>query len=202
MPALENRTETESWEDDYQTSPTPRSDVLKRCDPYSRLGETEKINPHIDYKPSLPYRYLDVIRKSFAGKREPLAGCDLAVMWREMQSKLDLCEQKTRNSEVLNNSDIPVQLVLDFNMRAERWRRDTSFQSSLAAKFMHDDYQTIMAMGKQVVPLILGRLQKAPEAWFWALKHLAEEDVAKDTDNPADAAKSWLRWGRRKGYIK
>jgi hypothetical protein len=66
---------------------------------------------------------------------------------------------------------------------------------------MHDDYQTIMAMGERVVPLILGRLQKTPESWFWALKHLAGEDVAKDTDNPVDAAKAWLKWGRKKGYI-
>jgi hypothetical protein len=90
----------------------------------------------------------------------------------------------------------------EFNSRVDRWRRDTAFHSSLAAKFMHEDYQTIMAMGERVVPLILERLQKYPEPWFWALKHIAKEDVAKSSDSPGDASRLWLKWGRLKGYIR
>jgi hypothetical protein len=90
----------------------------------------------------------------------------------------------------------------EFKERADRWRRDTSFQSSLAAKFLHEDYQVIMAMGPHVIPLILNRLKTEHEQWFWALKHLAKgEDAAKGTDNPTDAVKAWLKWGRKKGYI-
>jgi hypothetical protein len=93
------------------------------------------------------------------------------------------------------------QFVREFTERADRWCKETRGQSSLGAICMHDDYQTIMAMGEPVIPLILGRLQKVPESWFWALKHLAGQDVAKDTDNPTDAAKAWLKWGIKKGYI-
>jgi hypothetical protein len=59
---------------------------------------------------------------------------------------LNRCEQESS-----------VGLEAEFNRRAERWIKDTSFQSSLGAKFMHEDYQTIMAMGTPVIPLILAR---------------------------------------------
>jgi hypothetical protein len=94
------------------------------------------------------------------------------------------------------------ELKDEFNVRADRWRRETSFQSSLVAKFMHEDYQTIMAMGTPVIPLILKRLKTAHEHWFWALKHLARKDIAGDADNPTDAAKAWLKWGKENGYIE
>ena len=59
-------------------------------------------------------------------------------------------------------------LESEFKQRADRWKRDTCFQSSLGAKFMHKDYQTIMAMGPAVIPLILARLKATREHWFWA----------------------------------
>ncbi len=66
---------------------------------------------------------------------------------------------------------------------------------------MNDDYQAIMVMGTQAIPWILKRLEKAPEHWFWALKFLAKEDIAKGAEKPSDAAIAWLKWGRKKGYI-
>jgi transposase-like protein len=96
---------------------------------------------------------------------------------------------------------ISSQLKDEFNLRADRWRMETSFQSSLVAKFMHEDYQIIMAMGTPAIPLILTRLKTAHEHWFWALKHLARKDVAEGIDNPTHAARAWLKWGKEKGYI-
>jgi hypothetical protein len=100
--------------------------------------------------------------------------------------------------------DPAVQSLLEreFNQRAERWKKQTSMHSSLTTKFMHEDYQSIMAMGEQVIPLILRRLQKAPDHWFWALKHLARgEDAARDTRTMSEATEAWLKWGREKRYI-
>lgn len=93
------------------------------------------------------------------------------------------------------------ELEEEFTQRADRWHKETSFQSSLGAKFMHDDYQTIMAMGQPVIPLILARLKTKREHWFWALKHLAKEDVADGAETPSAAAKAWLKWGKDQGYI-
>ena len=94
------------------------------------------------------------------------------------------------------------ELASEFNTRAERWKRQTAVHSSLSVKFMHEDYQSIMAMGEPAIPLILRRLENSPDHWFWALKHLARKDVAQDTNNVKDATKAWLDWGRKKHYIK
>jgi hypothetical protein len=203
MQVLENRLETESWIDcDEQPSPTPRQAVLEWYGSHTNLHKEQRKNPQTDYKPSNPLGYLDFIRNADYVKPASLPECDLTSLWVEMQKKWDLCELKTLHTNFPTVSFTPSQFALDFNVRAERWRRDTSLQSSLVAQFMHDDYQTIMAMGERVIPLILGRLQKAPEGWFWALKHLAGEDIAKDADNPADAVKAWLKWGKKKDYIE
>jgi hypothetical protein len=93
------------------------------------------------------------------------------------------------------------KIAKEFVGRAERWKRVTSFQSSLASKFMHEDYQAIMVMGAPVIPMILKRLKKSPEHWFWALKFLAKKDVGEGTERPSDAAKAWLNWGKENGYI-
>jgi hypothetical protein len=92
-------------------------------------------------------------------------------------------------------------LEKEFNERAERWKRDTSFQSSLVAKIMHEDYQAIMVMGTPAIPLILNRLKNRPEHWFWALKFLAKRDIAEGAEKPSDAARAWLKWGKEKGYV-
>lgn len=126
---------------------------------------------------------------------------DLTELWIEAQDRMEVCEKKLPNPRAGYPDPRVPNLVREFTERAERWRRETSFQSSLVAQYMHEDYQYIMARGVEVIPLILERLQKAPENWFWALKHLAGEDVAKDTDNLRDAVNAWLLWGRKKGYI-
>lgn len=92
-------------------------------------------------------------------------------------------------------------LKAEFNERADRWRKETSFQSSLVAKIMHDDYQAIMTMGTPAIPWILERLKKAPEHWFWALKFLAKKDVAEGAESPSAAARAWLQWGKDKDHI-
>src|SRR5438874_9942204 len=47
----------------------------------------------------------------------------------------------------------------EFSERAVRWEKESSIHSSPAAKFLHEDYQFIMAKGEAVVPLILRRLE-------------------------------------------
>jgi hypothetical protein len=98
--------------------------------------------------------------------------------------------------------EVPLELEAEFNERADRWQKDTGMHSSPTKRFMHEDYQTIMAMGEAVIPLILGRLQEKPGNWFWALKHLAKQDVARGIDNFDEAVEAWLQWGVTEGYLR
>jgi hypothetical protein len=100
-----------------------------------------------------------------------------------------------------NASPSPSALEQEFNERADRWRRQTGVQSSPTKRFLHEDYQIIMTMGREVIPLILKRLKNQPDEWFWALKHLARKDVAAGKFTFDEAAKAWLQWGITNGYI-
>ena len=164
------------------------------CDDRSYATVTPEWDNHprikTNIKHNIPEAY-SKIRKDFDSQ---VSNCDWSAVWNEVKIQMELCDQKTVDVMVS-------QSVSDFNRLADKWRRDTSFQSSLIAKFMHDDYQTIMAMGEPVIPLILARLKRTPEHWFWALKHLAKGyDAAADCDNPVAATKAWLTWGEEKGY--
>src|ERR1039458_9613911 len=65
-----------------------------------------------------------------------------------------------------------------FNEHAEKWERETGIHSSPVIRFMHKDYQLIMAKGKVVIPYILNRMKTRPDDWFWALTHLAGDHDA------------------------
>jgi hypothetical protein len=92
-------------------------------------------------------------------------------------------------------------LEKEFSERADRWEKQTGIYSSPTKKFLNEDYQIIMTMGKDVIPLILKRLQTKPNDWFWALKHFARKDVAFGIDNFNGAVQAWLDWGIKQGYI-
>lgn len=193
----------ESWRRcNEEASRSPRRAVLEWLGRGSTTYKRKAVRPRNSYQHASGITRVKLVRPFTSVKKDAWRACDHTELWGELESKMDRCEHKIAIAPVSLRMIATSQLVGDFNERAERWRRETSFQSSLVAQFMHEDYQSIMAKGAEVIPLILRRLQKAPESWFWALKHLAGEDAAKDTDNPTDAAEAWLRWGRTKGYIE
>jgi hypothetical protein len=90
-----------------------------------------------------------------------------------------------------------------FNERAERWSSETGIHSSPVIRFMHKDYQSIMARGKGIIPHILNRMKHQPDDWFWALRYITDHDAAADAnaDGFDEAVRAWLKWGVDHGYI-
>jgi hypothetical protein len=186
--------------------------ALSEIESDSRLGCDEEspkqqhrfptTNPtKLEKKATDLYKELGSRLSAIDRKKGRYGNFNLSALWVELRTKMEVCESKPRQTPAGTTNTSQSVDVREFTERAERWRRDTSFQSSLIAKYMHEDYQSIMATGEPVIPLILARLKRAPENWFWALKHLANGfDAARNTDNPRDAAKAWLKWGQEKGY--
>ncbi len=92
----------------------------------------------------------------------------------------------------------------EFEALAEEWRNETGGLSSVIQMATHPAYRKIISMDSEiVVPLILKELQKRPDHWFWALIAITGENPV----NPDDAGdldkmtKTWLDWGRKKGFI-
>ena len=95
----------------------------------------------------------------------------------------------------------PVELV--FEALANKWRDETSHISSTTKLIMHPSYQSIIGMGPAVIPLLLRRLQKGPEHWFWALAAITRHNPVKleDAGNVNKMTGAWLEWGRQRGLI-
>ena len=93
----------------------------------------------------------------------------------------------------------------EFRRLADQWRTETRFSSNITANLMHPAYQRIMAMGKQVLPLILKELDERGGHWFHALHYLVKEN--EDPVPPEHYAKiklmreDWLQWGRLNNWL-
>jgi hypothetical protein len=96
---------------------------------------------------------------------------------------------------------IAPDLEVRFRKLAEQWRRQTKFRSAIEDKAIHPAYQSIIAMGPQVIPLVLRDLRDSRGHWFWALHYLAGKDMAEGSTTIDQARDTWLRWGEDNGYI-
>jgi hypothetical protein len=85
---------------------------------------------------------------------------------------------------------------------AALWKRDCGPYSSSAKLAEHPAYQQIIAMGPEVVPLLLRELEREPDHWFRALHAItgANPAPASSSGKIREMASAWLHWGREQGY--
>jgi hypothetical protein len=90
------------------------------------------------------------------------------------------------------------QIEQAFHDLAEQWRRETAMCSSIAKKVEHAAYRKIIAMGEQVLPLILRELRDRPGYWFEALKAISRQSPvgANERADPKKVREAWLQWGK------
>src|SRR6266849_5335559 len=76
------------------------------------------------------------------------------------------------------------------------WKRERGPHSSSARLAEHPAYQQIIAMGPEVVPLLLRELEKEPDHWFRALHALtgASPVPEQSSGKIKEMAAAWLRW--------
>jgi hypothetical protein len=82
------------------------------------------------------------------------------------------------------------------------WKRERGPHSSSARLAEHPPYQQIIALGPEVIPLLLRELEREPDHWFRALHILtgANPAPAASQGKIREMAAAWLRWGREQGY--
>ncbi len=90
---------------------------------------------------------------------------------------------------------------IKFRYLTGQWHEERGISSSTTEVSACPSYQKIIAMGKNVMPLILNKLESEgdePDMWFWALRVISDEDpvAEKDRGNVKAMAAAWLRWGR------
>ncbi len=89
-----------------------------------------------------------------------------------------------------------------FQRLAAKWRTETGHFSSTSQMFNHPAYQEIIAMGQDVLPLLLRDLAKEPDHWFAALRAItgAQPVPPEDRGRIDRMAEAWLRWAKEHGY--
>ena len=108
------------------------------------------------------------------------------------------------SGSITASDDVHDVLETEFRRLADQWYRETGGMSSVSQKAAHPAYQTIMAKGRSVIPLILRELRTTePDDWFYALHFLTEGAMPIRSDHEGDAlamAGDWLSWGRTRHY--
>ena len=101
------------------------------------------------------------------------------------------------------NSVDDAKLESKFRELTEEWKKDTKFLSSISQIAMHPAYQRIIGMGSEVLPLILRRLSRKPDHWFWALEAITGENPVPESSQGrlGEMAEAWLDWARSHGYV-
>lgn len=81
------------------------------------------------------------------------------------------------------------------------WKAETGFLSDADRIINHPAFQQIIALGKDVVPLLLRDLEAQPSLWVWALPQITGENPVPPSDagNIRKMTEIWLNWGRAKG---
>ena len=97
---------------------------------------------------------------------------------------------------------VPRDRERQFHELVATWKRERGPHSSSARLAEHPAYREIIAMGVEVVPLLLRELEKEPDHWFRALHALtgANPIPAECRGNLRAMSAAWLHWARKQGY--
>jgi hypothetical protein len=108
---------------------------------------------------------------------------------------------KMNQKETLADEDRALEL--DFQRYKTEWKAQPSSASAPEDIIRAWPYRAIIALGPEVIPLILLELEKEPDDWFWALAILTGANpVPEDAQGKlAEMTKAWLKWGRDNNYI-
>ncbi len=86
-----------------------------------------------------------------------------------------------------------------FEEYRKKLKEQTRFSSSLSDRFENLHYQKIIALGKEVVPVLIHELETRPDHWFYALFCITHENPISD-EHAGDLlamTADWLEWWNR-----
>src|SRR5437899_2425039 len=103
----------------------------------------------------------------------------------------------------LHRSHSHEALEAKFHRLASGWKQETVHLSSMTQKILHPNYQSIIGMGPDILPLLFKELQQKPDYWFWALTAITEEDpiAEEDAGNLNKMTQAWLGWAKEHHYL-
>ena len=85
-----------------------------------------------------------------------------------------------------------------FDYLKNAWIQDTIFSSSVSEITSHPAYQEIIALGNEVLPLILNDLYETELHWFYALEKITGHSPIKPEHKGSipEMKNDWINWGK------
>lgn len=102
--------------------------------------------------------------------------------------------------------DQNLELSIRFQSLLSQWHVERGATSSIVEMCTVPAYLQIMALGPEVIPLIINQLRSEendPDHWFFALHYLTkgfDPVPEQDKGDMAKMATAWLEWADREGY--
>lgn len=88
----------------------------------------------------------------------------------------------------------PVEIESRFARDRDAWLIKSATMSSIVDMAMLPEYQRIIGLGADAVPLIIDELRKEVDHWFWALVAIVGEDHGVGANTLSEAAANWIAW--------
>lgn len=101
-------------------------------------------------------------------------------------------EKRVVGAGVLQMSASEVRETFDHNRMI--WQLKCELLSSLTEIVFMPEYQRIIGLGPQVVPLIIESLREEVDHWFWALTSIVGYDHGAGAETMQEAAERWIAW--------
>ncbi len=85
----------------------------------------------------------------------------------------------------------------------EKWNEDIGFSSNGRTILESEALAEIIAMGKDVIPLILESYRRTPHHWSFALTKITGQNPVKEEHigNLILMSEDWIEWGKKNNYI-
>jgi hypothetical protein len=103
----------------------------------------------------------------------------------------------------VTNKHVPAETVAQsFRRLAGEWHRAVAHHSSSTIRNSHPAYRAIIALGPEVVPLLLRDMEDNHTHWFVALRDItgAHPIPSSAAGNIPLTVEHWLRWAKENGY--
>ena len=89
-----------------------------------------------------------------------------------------------------------------FRRLADAWHKAVAHHSSTTIRNNHPAYQEIIALGPDVIPLLLRDMEQNETHWFHALRQITGANPIPESaaGNIPLMVEAWLRWAKDQGY--
>jgi hypothetical protein len=89
-----------------------------------------------------------------------------------------------------------------FRQLAAAWHKAVAHHSSYSVRTKHPAYREIIALGPEVVPLLLQDIEENHTHWFCALREITGANPIPESaaGNIPKMVEAWLIWAQENGY--